>query len=100
MSSTITGNAGGTAASGASIQASPSNYSQGSIVYGVADTSGNYSIAGLAQGSWIVRALNPSASVTYPVSQQVAVDGVSTYSNVNLTPQALNARNDTETPEQ
>ncbi len=89
MSSTISGNVGGAAASGAQVQCV--NIRTNAIVYAAADGSGNYSISNLAAGTYQVRAFLASNVYYHPV--QVAVDGSSTYSNVDLNPTALNANN-------
>ena len=89
VSSTISGNVGGSASSGAQVQVL--NVLTNVILYGAGDASGNYTIPNLAAGTYIVRA-SLNANVYYhPV--QVVVDGVATFSGINLNPTALNAAN-------
>jgi hypothetical protein len=89
MSSTISGNVGGAAAVGAQVQIR--DIQNNKIKFAAADGSGNYSIPGLAATTHIVSA-TLSANVYYhPV--QVVTDGVSTYTDINLNPTALNAQN-------
>jgi hypothetical protein len=89
MASTISGNVGGAAASGAQVQCL--NIATKVITYGAGDGSGNYSIPSLAAGTYIISA-SLSANVYYhPV--QVVVDGVATFAGINLNPVALNAAN-------
>jgi hypothetical protein len=89
MSSTISGNVGGAAASGAQVQ-SMDVYSK-KIKFGTADGSGNYSIPGLSASVHIISATLNADVYYHPV--QVVTDGVSTFSGINLNPIALNADN-------
>jgi hypothetical protein len=89
MASTINGNVGGSAASGAQVQCL--NIRTNAVVYGAGDGSGNYSIPNLAAGIYQIRAF--LASNVYYHPKQIAVDGVTTYADVNLAPTALNASN-------
>jgi hypothetical protein len=86
MSSTITGNVGGSSFSGAIVQMV--NVLTKVIKFTVADASGNYSITTDHAGSHIISA-SGIASYSYPTSMQVIVDNTSSYSAVNLTPVAL-----------
>ena len=89
MSSTVTGNVGGSGFSGAQVQSL--NVRTKNIRYETADGSGNFSIAGLAAGDHII-----SASISgyrYYKSHLVTLDGSSTYSGINLNPTALTATN-------
>lgn len=91
MSSSVSGNCGGsgTSGAGATVQCVPSHYSIGSIVIATADVSGNFSFTGItAPDTYIIRAFLPSFTYA-PVA--VAVDGVTAYTAVNLTPVAVNA---------
>jgi hypothetical protein len=89
MSSTISGNVGGAAASGAQVQCV--NILTKAISFGSGNGSGNYSIAGLAAGTYIISATLNAQVYYHPV--QVIADGASTYSGINLNPIALNASN-------
>jgi hypothetical protein len=89
MSSTISGNVGGSSFSGAQVQCV--SVPQGVITLTTADASGNYSFAGLVAGNYQISATIANFVYYHPV--QVIVDGVSTYSNINLNPTALNASN-------
>ena len=89
MASTISGNVGGAAASGAQVQVKDI-YSD-KIKFGTADASGNYSIPGLSASTHVVRAFLSAESFHHPV--QVITDGVSTYSGINLKMVALNSSN-------
>jgi hypothetical protein len=88
MSSTINGNTGGAASSGALVQLL--NVLTNSVVFYPADASGNYSFS-VAAGSYIISATLAGFVYYHPV--QVIADGTSTYSNINLNPTALNASN-------
>jgi len=88
-SSTISGNVGGAAASGAQVQCL--NVATKAISFGAGDGSGNYSITGLAAGTYIISATLNAEVYYHPV--QVIADGTSTYSGINLNPVALNASN-------
>lgn len=87
--STITGNVGGASFSAAQVQAL--SVLTGVITFATVDGSGNYSFAGLAAGTYQIRATINASVYYHPV--QVVADGTSTYSNVNLNPIALNASN-------
>jgi|SRR5579859_6890573 len=89
MSSTISGNVGGAAASGAQVQCL--NVLTKAISYGAGDGSGNYSIPNLAAGTYVISATLASKVYYHPV--QVVVDGIATFSGINLNPTALNASN-------
>jgi hypothetical protein len=89
MSSTINGNAGGAASSGAQIQLL--NVLTKAVVLAYADASGNFTFTGVAAGTYTVRAM--LASNVYYHPQQVVADGSSTYNGINLNPTALNASN-------
>jgi hypothetical protein len=89
MSSTISGNVGGAAASGAQVQCQ--NSLTNAITYGAGDASGNYSIPNLAAGQYTVRASLSGFVYYHPV--QVTVDGAATFAGINLNPTALNADN-------
>jgi hypothetical protein len=89
MSSTISGNVGGAAASGALVQCL--NVATKAVLFAGADGSGNYSFSGLAQGTYVISATLASNVYYHPV--QVVADGATTYSNVNLAVTALNANN-------
>jgi hypothetical protein len=88
-SSTVSGNCGGSAASGAQVQCL--NILTKAVSYGAGDGSGNYSIPGLAAGTYIINAFLNAQVYYHPV--QVIVDGSATFSGINLTPTALNANN-------
>lgn len=90
MSSTISGNVGGSAASGALV--SCTNIATGAQLFAAADGSGNYTFSGLAQGSYNIQA-SLATKQYLPGGKSVVVDGSSTYSNINLNPIALNASN-------
>lgn len=90
MTSTISGNVGGTAASGAQVQCT--NIQTGVILAAAADGSGNYTFSGLAAGTYRIQAALASNQYL-PGGKTIVVDGASTYSNVNLNPIALNAVN-------
>lgn len=90
MSSTINGNVGGSAVSGAVVAAT--NQRTGVTVYAAADVNGAYSITGLAQGKYRIQA-SFNAKQYWPGGKSLEVDGSSTYSDVNLVPIALNASN-------
>lgn len=87
--STISGNVGGASFSGAQVQCEDI-YAK-TITFALADASGNYSFTGLAAGTYQIRATIPN--YVYYKSVQVAADGSSTYSNINLSPTALTASN-------
>jgi len=87
--STISGNLGGSAASGAQVQCL--NVATKAISFGAGDGSGNYSIPNLAAGKYIISATLNANVYYHPV--QVIADGTSTYSSINLNPIALNASN-------
>ena len=89
MASTISGNVGGASFSGAQVQCEDI-YGK-VILFAAADASGNYSFASLAAGTYRISAT--FASYRYYKSVQVAADGSSTYSGINLTPTALTASN-------
>jgi hypothetical protein len=89
MSSTISGNVGGAGASGAQVQCV--NVLTKAISFGSGDGSGNYSIPNLAAGTYIVSATLNANVYYHPV--QVIVDGIATFSGINLKPTALNASN-------
>lgn len=90
MSSTISGNVGGAAASGALVTCT--NIQTGAQVYAAADGSGNYTISGLAAGTYRIQA-SLASNQYFPGGKSIVVDGASTYSNENLNPIALNASN-------
>lgn len=90
MSSTISGNVGGAAASGALVTCT--NIATGAQVYAAADGSGNYTFSGLAAGTYNIQA-SLATKQYLPGGHSVQVDGASTYSNVNLNPIALTASN-------
>lgn len=89
MASTINGNAGGAAFSGAQIQCM-NNRTQ-AILFAAADASGNFSFTNLPQARYIVSATFSGDVYYHPV--HVSADGTSTYSGINLNPTALNASN-------
>jgi hypothetical protein len=89
MSTTINGNVGGAASSGALVQLL--NVLTNAVVLYPADASGNYSFSGLAQGTYVISATLAGSVYYHPV--QVIADGTTTYANVNLAPTALNASN-------
>jgi hypothetical protein len=88
MASTITGNLGGASASGVQITCySP----QTGLIMNAADASGNFSFAGLPAATYTLKAQDGSGKVNYLVTHQVIADGVTTYSNINFQPLAVNA---------
>jgi hypothetical protein len=87
--STINGNAGGAASSGAQVQCL--NIRTKAVVLTAADASGNYTFSGLAAGTYNIMAT--LAGNVYYHPRQIIADGTSTYSDVNLAPTALNANN-------
>jgi hypothetical protein len=87
--STINGNVGGAAASGAQVQCL--NVLTNVTVFGAGDGSGNYTIPSLTAGTYIIRAFLSANVYYHPV--QVIVDGVATFAAINLNPIALNASN-------
>lgn len=89
MSSTITGNVGGSGFSGAQVQSL--NVRTNSVRFDAADGSGNFSIASLAAGDYIISAT--FNGYRYYKSHAVTVDGSSTYSGINLNPTQLTASN-------
>lgn len=90
MASTISGNVGGAAASGAAVVCT--NIATGAQVYAAADGSGNYTFSGLAQGVYNIQATLASNQYLKG-GKSLSVDGASTYSNINLNPIAANASN-------
>jgi hypothetical protein len=89
MSSTITGNVGGSSFSGALVQAT--HVANKKVTFTLADASGNYSLTLSVAGAHNI-------SVTYPAyvyyrTHQVIVDNSSNYSDINFAPTALNASN-------
>jgi hypothetical protein len=97
MGSTISGNLGGANAQNAVATLTGFNAS-GPIapLYAVADNTGAYSFAGLAAGTYTVRAAiggatGAFANYSFPGSKVVTVDGSSTYANINFTPTPPNA---------
>lgn len=90
MASTISGNVGGAAASGANV--SCTNVATGAQVYAAADGSGNYTFSGLAAGTYNIQAVLATKQYL-PSGKSIVVDGASTYQNVNLNPIAANAAN-------
>ena len=90
MASTINGNVGGSGASGADVQAV--NVSTGAIQHAAADGSGNYSLPGLAAGSYRLFA-QLNGKQYFPFGKSIVVDGSTTYSDVNLIPIASSASN-------
>lgn len=89
MSSTVTGNVGGSGFSGALIQVS--NVRTKAIRYDTADGSGNFSVASLAAGDYLISA--SFAGYVYYKAHSITLDGSSTYSDINLSPTALSASN-------
>jgi len=89
MSSTISGNVGGAASSGAQVQCL--NIRTNAILFAAADGSGNYTFASLVAGTYTISATLASNVYYHPV--QVVADGTTTYSNIDLNPTALNASN-------
>ena len=89
MASTISGNVGGSAASGAQVQCL--NVLTKALSFGAGDGSGNYSIPNLAAGTYIISVFLNAQVYYHPV--QVVVDGIATFSGINLNPIALNASN-------
>jgi hypothetical protein len=89
MASTINGNVGGAAASGAQVQCL--NVLTKQVLFGAGDGSGNYTIPNLVAGTYIILAFLSANVYYHPV--QVVVDGVATFSGINLNPIALNASN-------
>lgn len=87
MSSTINGNVGGSAFSGANVVCSVPF--QGPVQYAAADGSGNYSFTGLVAGTYIISANFPGFN--YLRSHTVTADGSTTYGDVNLDPIAVGA---------
>lgn len=95
MASTISGNVGGSAASGASV--SCTNVNTGVQVYAAADGSGNYTFSGLAAGTYNIQAVLANKQYL-PGGKSLVVDGASTYSNVNLNPISASASNAPPSP--
>jgi hypothetical protein len=89
MASTISGNVGGAASSGAQVQCL--NIATKAVSYGAGDGSGNYTIPNLSAGTYQVSAFLSPNVYYHPV--QVTVDGVATFSGINLNPTALSAAN-------
>ena len=89
MPSTVNGNVGGTAASGAQVQAT--HVRNKSVTFTVADSSGNYSFTTLLAGDHKISAFLNANVYYHP--KQITVDGTSTYTDINLNPIALNASN-------
>jgi hypothetical protein len=87
--STINGNVGGAAASGAQVQCL--NILTNVTVFGAGDGSGNYTIPSLAAGTYVIRAFLNANVYYHPV--QVIVDGAATFAAINLNPVALTASN-------
>jgi hypothetical protein len=87
--STISGNVGGAAASGAQVQCL--NVATKLVSFAAGDGSGNYTVPALAAGTYVISAFLSSNVYYHPV--QVIVDGVATFSGINLNPTALNASN-------
>lgn len=90
MASTINGNVGGAAASGA--QVSCTNIFTKVTLYAAADGSGNYTFSGLAAGTYQIQAALATKQYL-PGGKSIAVDGASTYGDVNLNFIALTASN-------
>jgi hypothetical protein len=88
--STISGNCGGAAASGAQVQCLNTLDSK-TVFYGAGDASGNYTIPNLPAGIYQVSAFLSGFVYYHPVI--VTVDGAATFAGINLTPTALNANN-------
>jgi hypothetical protein len=88
--STISGNVGGAAASGAQVQCLNTLDSK-TVFYGAGDGSGNYTIPNLPAGTYQVSAFLSGSVYYHPVI--VTVDGSSTFSGINLNPTAANANN-------
>lgn len=88
--STISGNCGGAAASGAQVQCLNTLDSK-TVFYGVGDASGNYTISNLVAGIYQISAFLSGFVYYHPVI--VTVDGSSTFSGINLNPTALTANN-------
>ena len=61
------------------------------IGLGAADSSGNFSFAGLPQATYTLKAQDGSGKVNYLVTHQVIADGAATYANINFNPTAVNA---------
>lgn len=89
MSSSIAGNVGGSAFSGAQVQCVNNRTQQ--IIFASADGSGNFSFTGLAFARYIISAFFSAEVYYHPV--HVTVDGVTAYTGINLNPTALNANN-------
>lgn len=89
MSSSIAGNVGGSAFSGAQVQCV--NNRTLAIIFTAADASGNFSISGLTAAEYIVSAFYSGDVYYHPV--HVTVDGTTAYTAINLNPTALNANN-------
>lgn len=89
MASTINGNVGGAAAVGAQVQCVNNRTQQ--VRFAVGDSSGNYTIPNLSAAKYIVTATLSGDVYYHPI--HVDVDGVTTYSSVNLNPVLLNASN-------
>jgi len=89
MSSTISGNVGGSSFQNALVQCL--NILTKAVVFYEADSSGNYSFAGLAAGTYTISATYPAYVYYHPI--QVIADGSTTYSGTNLSATALNASN-------
>lgn len=92
MSSSIAGSLGGSLASGAQVQCL--NVLTNVITFSVGDASGNYSIASLLAGTYVIRAFLSGYVYYHP--QQVIADGATAYININLNPTALSASNSTQ----
>ena len=87
--STISGNVGGAAASGAQVQCL--NVATKLVSFSAGDGSGNYTVPSLAAGTYVISAFLSANVYYHPV--QVIVDGVATFASINLNPIALNASN-------
>lgn len=91
MASTISGNLGGANAQNAIITLTGFTTAGGPMapLYTLADNTGAYSFAGLAAGTYNLRAATGSvsgafANYSWPGLKTIVADGSSTYANVNF----------------
>src|ERR1700694_595309 len=102
MPSSITGNAGGTSASGAFIQCDPLYQGLGSLptLIANADANGNFTFSGLVAGTYLLTASTQGivsgsyVGLVYRKTVAVYVDGVNNVTGVNIPiPVAANSSN-------